>query len=67
MKTTTQPAPNTFNVTRFNEGNPLVSITISQECDLSEVIEAFESFLVAVGYSLPDGAHLGYEYEDENN
>jgi hypothetical protein len=31
---------------------------------LPEAIESFERFLLALGYSLPDGAHLGYEYDE---
>jgi hypothetical protein len=65
--TTPTPQPHTFNFARYAEDDPLVTITISQEPELSEAIEAFETFLIAVGYSLPDGAHLGFEYDDENN
>jgi len=32
---------------------------------LTEVIEAFEQFLLGAGYSFPKGASLGYEYEEE--
>jgi hypothetical protein len=31
---------------------------------VEELCENFESFLKACGYSLPEGAHIGYEYED---
>jgi hypothetical protein len=65
--TTPTPQPHTFNFARFAEDDPTVTFTISQESELSEAIEAFEAFLIAVGYMLPKGAHLGYEYEDENN
>jgi hypothetical protein len=65
--TTPTPRPNAFNFARYAEGDPLVTITISKDSELSETIEAFETFLLAVGYMLPKGAHLGFEYEDENN
>jgi hypothetical protein len=65
--TTPTPQPHTFNFSRYAEHDPLVTITISKESELSETIEAFETFLLAVGYMLPKGAHIGFEYEDENN
>ena len=65
--TTPTPQPHAFNFARYAEGDPLVSMTISKDSELSETIEAFETFLLAVGYMLPQGAHLGFEYEDENN
>jgi hypothetical protein len=65
MKTPTPIQPHTFNFSRYSEEHPLVSMTISKGAELSEAIDAFETFLIAVGYMLPDGAHLGYEYEDE--
>jgi len=65
MKATTPTQPHAFNFSRYAEDDPLVTMTISKESELSEAIEAFETFLIAVGYRLPDGAHLGYEYEDE--
>jgi hypothetical protein len=37
---------------------------ISEEKTLLEMVEAFEKFLYAVGYRLPDGASLGYEWDD---
>jgi hypothetical protein len=43
------------------EGHPVVSFTILQHAGLNDVIEAFEQFLKAVGYSLPEGCILGYE------
>jgi hypothetical protein len=65
--TTPTPQPHTFNFARYAEDDPLVSMTISKDSELSETIEAFEIFLLAVGYMLPKGAHIGVEYEDENN
>lgn len=63
--TTPTPQPHTFNFSRYAEHDPLVTITISKESELSETIEAFETFLLAVGYMLPKGAHIGFEYEEE--
>ena len=65
--TTPTPQPHAFNFARYAEGDPLVTITISKDSGLSETIEAFETFLLAVGYMLPKGAHIGFECEDENN
>jgi hypothetical protein len=65
--TTPTPQPHVFNFARCAEDDPLVTITISKDSELSETIEAFETFLLAVGYMLPQGAHLGFEYDDENN
>jgi hypothetical protein len=45
-------------------GEPVVSMEISEEKTLPEMIEAFEKFLYAVGYRLPDGATLGYEWDE---
>lgn len=42
-------------------GHPVVSFTIPQHAGLDSVIEAFEAFLKAIGYSLPEGTILGYE------
>jgi hypothetical protein len=53
----------TFNIQAV--GLPAVSMEVSEEMTLPEIIEAFEAFLYAVGYRLPDGAHLGYEWDDE--
>lgn len=40
--------------------------SISADSTLDEVVEAFEYFLKGCGYSLPEGTHIGYEYEDNN-
>lgn len=53
----------TFNIKAL--GEPVVSMEISEEKTLPEMIEAFEKFLCAVGYRLPDGATLGYEWDNE--
>lgn len=50
----------TFQV-EIAEGHPVVSFTIPQHAGRDSVIEAFESFLKAIGYSLPEGTILGYE------
>lgn len=41
-------------------------IVKTNEITLPEVIGRFENFLKAIGYVLPKGASLGYEYEFEN-
>jgi len=53
----------TFNIKAI--GEPVVSMEISEEKTLPEIVEAFEAFLYAVGYRLPHGATLGYEWDDE--
>jgi hypothetical protein len=45
-----------------------VTVTLSgpgEAYTISEMVETFEEFLLGAGYRLPDGASLGYEYEDE--
>jgi hypothetical protein len=56
--------PHTFTISRLLDNGPVVSFHISQESTLPEVVEAMSAFLNAVGYRFPDGASLGYEYED---
>ena len=46
-------------------GMPVVNIEVSEEQTLPEIIEAFEKFLLAVGYVLPDGSRLGYEWDED--
>lgn len=46
-------------------GEPVVSMEVSEKMTLPEIIESFEVFLCAVGYRLPDGAALGYEWDGE--
>jgi hypothetical protein len=53
----------TFNIKAINPA--VVSMEVSEEMTLPEIIEAFEAFLYAVGYRLPDGATLGYEWDNE--
>ena len=31
------------------------------------MIEAFEHFLMGMGFHLQEGAHIGYEYDEEHN
>lgn len=45
-----------------------VKIHISFEAEtLTEICEQFESFLLAAGFRLPEGVHIGYEYDTEQN
>jgi hypothetical protein len=53
----------TFNIQAV--GLPAVSMEVSEEMTLPEIIEAFEAFLYAVGYRLPEGATLGYEWDED--
>ena len=36
---------------------------IRGDASMDEVVDAFEMFLKGAGYHLPDGKHIGYEYE----
>jgi len=38
---------------------------IRGDASMDEVVDAFEMFLKGAGYHLPDGTHIGYEYEGE--
>lgn len=40
---------------------------IGGESTIDEVIEAFEHFLMGMGFHLQEGAHIGYEYDEEHN
>jgi hypothetical protein len=55
-----------FTVRRIRKTSPQVNVTILEDLPLSEVCEAFEGFLLALGFSFPEGAHLGFEYDDTN-
>jgi hypothetical protein len=57
-----------FNVRRVRENSPQINlaITVNEDVSLNEMCEAFEGFLLALGFSFPDGAHLGFEYKDNN-
>jgi hypothetical protein len=43
-----------------------VTHTIRGDSSLDEVVEAFEYFLKGAGYHMPEGCHIGYEYDDED-
>ena len=53
-----------FNL-KSQTGNCDVQIIVHGDATLADVVDAFEHFLYAAGYRLPDGAHLGYEYDEE--
>lgn len=38
---------------------------IRGDSSMDEVVDAFEMFLKGAGYHLPDGKHIGYEYDEE--
>lgn len=54
----------TFTVLRLRVKSPQVSVTINEDSTLNEVCEAFQGFLLALGFSFPEGAHLGFEYDE---
>ena len=47
--------------------NSKVEHVISGDSSLDEVIDAFEHFLKGAGYHLPDGCHIGYEYDEDES
>jgi hypothetical protein len=42
-----------------------VTHTLRGDASLDEVVEAFEYFLKGAGYHLPEGCHIGYEYDED--
>lgn len=49
------------NETPFNKNIfPTTDMSIPEEASLSEMIEAFEKFLLATGYVLPENSTLGF-------
>ena len=48
----------------YKDGNNITH-HLRGDASLDEVIEAFEYFLKGAGYHLPEGCHIGYEYDDE--
>jgi hypothetical protein len=55
-----------FKVRRILKTSPQVNVTVVEDSTLSQMCEAFEGFLLALGFSFPEGAHLGFEYDDIN-
>jgi len=43
---------------QFDEGAPLVEITLSAQADLTEILESFKGFLQAATYQFKDGDYL---------
>jgi len=43
-----------------------VNMHVADGASLDEMCQAFEDFIKGVGYQLPNGVHIGYEYEEEN-
>lgn len=50
-----------------NIGNrmPVQAVSLSTDAvNLEEICAAFQRFLLAIGFTLPEGAHIGYEYDE---
>lgn len=47
--------------------NAKIAHEIRGDASLDEVVEAFEYFLKGCGYHLPDGKHIGYEYDEDDS
>ena len=52
-------------IQEYGDGNK-VTHTIRGDATTDEVIEAFEWFLKGAGYYLPEGCHIGYEYDEKD-
>jgi len=63
---TTENNDSSFILRRIRKNSAQVNVMIHEDSTLNEVCEAFEGFLLALGYSFPEGAHLGFEYEKDN-
>ena len=50
--------------TQFESPNTVITIEVNGNQTREELIGHFQAFLLASGFSLPEGASLGYEYED---
>ena len=48
------------------EDGTKVTHTIRGDASTDEVIEAFEHFLKGAGYHLPEGVHIGYEFDEKD-
>ena len=65
--TNSEKRQHTFTVTTpswMTAPHTTVHFNMFTDATLPEAIESFERFLLALGYSLPEGAHLGYEYDE---
>ena len=46
---------------------PTTAITVTTDAvSLEDLVPVFERFLLACGYILPSGCHIGYEYDETN-
>lgn len=52
---------------QFDEFSPKVSIELGADAAIPEALEAFESFLKAAGYSIPEGHIIDIIPEDPTN
>lgn len=66
MEEASPQKPHSFKIGKQNGSNTTVSIEVGDDFTIDEVLEAFESFLYAVGYRLPSGSAIGYEYEESD-
>ena len=55
------------NIPVYQHDPVVVRYEVGAEATLDSIIEAFGSFLQSIGYSFPDGMHLGYELDEEHN
>lgn len=50
---------------QFDETHPRVRVEMSPQSDLSEVLEQFQGFLMAAGYSFDGNLTIEEEYKNE--
>jgi hypothetical protein len=58
MEDKNPPAPHAFLVSRYRDSGERITFEIDENSTLPEAIGAFERFLKAVQYSIPDGKML---------
>jgi hypothetical protein len=51
---------------QFSEGDPKVTMTLSPGAGLGEVIESFEAFLIAAGYSFNGQLEINGNFQDSD-
>jgi len=56
-----------FGNNRTDQVFPTVHMEISQQSGLSDHLYAFERFLQAIGFTLPENSHLDFVFEDERS
>ena len=49
---------------RYDDEEDTTSVVMTTHAvNLEAVVDVFERFLLAIGFGLPEGAHIGFEYD----